>query len=97
MLVPGLCSCAGEGSRGAARCCGICLRGSEILSTPQKPNSEPSLTFKDVSKFFSFPLSEAADILGVSTSTLKTICNENGRERWPQRKYLAEKSIEELR
>ncbi|GAB2246086.1 hypothetical protein Droror1_Dr00001579 [Drosera rotundifolia] len=67
------------------------------MSMPQKLNSEPPLTFEDVSKFFSFPLSEAADILGVSTSTLKAICNENGLERWPQRKYLAGKSIEDIK
>ncbi|GMH19153.1 hypothetical protein Nepgr_020994 [Nepenthes gracilis] len=55
------------------------------------------LSFEDVSKFFSLPLSEAADILGVSTSVLKTICNENGLERWPNSKYLAGKSIEEIK
>ncbi|GAB2276989.1 hypothetical protein Dimus_011697 [Dionaea muscipula] len=64
----------------------------------QKPNSDQSLiTFEDVSKFFSLPLSEAADILGVSTSVLKTICNDNGLERWPHRKYLAGKSIEDIK
>lgn len=47
--------------------------------------------------FFSLPLSEASDILGVSSSVLNKICNENGLERWPHRKYLAGKSIEEIK
>lgn len=63
----------------------------------QKSNLDMSLSFEDVSKLFSLPLSEAADILGVSTSALKKLCNENGLERWPHRKYLAGKSIEEIK
>lgn len=63
----------------------------------QKSNFDHSLSFEDVSKLFSLPLSEAADILGVSVSVLKKICNENGLERWPHRKYLAGKSIEDIK
>lgn len=63
----------------------------------QKLNPDQSLSFEDASKLFSLPLSEAADILGVSTSVLKKICNENGLERWPHRKHLAGKSIEEIK
>ncbi|GMH00070.1 hypothetical protein Nepgr_001909 [Nepenthes gracilis] len=67
------------------------------MNLQQKSNLEQCLSFEDVSKLFSLPLSEAADILGVSTSVLKTICNENGLERWPNRKYLAGKTIEEIK
>ncbi|KAL9248393.1 hypothetical protein vseg_021718 [Gypsophila vaccaria] len=63
----------------------------------QKQNYDHALSFEDVSKLFPLPLSEAADILGVSTSVLKKLCNENGLERWPHRKYLAGKSIEEIK
>lgn len=63
----------------------------------QKSNADLSVSFEDVSKLFSLPLAEAADILGVSTSALKKLCNENGLERWPHRKYLAGKSIEEIK
>uniref|UniRef100_A0A7C9ABT2 RWP-RK domain-containing protein n=2 Tax=Opuntia streptacantha TaxID=393608 RepID=A0A7C9ABT2_OPUST len=63
----------------------------------QKSNTDLALSFEDVSKLFSLPLSEAADILGISTSALKKLCNENGLERWPHRKYLAGKSIEEIK
>ncbi|KNA25825.1 hypothetical protein SOVF_003060 [Spinacia oleracea] len=63
----------------------------------QKSSIDHSLSFEDVSKLFSLPLSEAADILGASTSVLKKICNENGLERWPHRKYLAGKSIEDIK
>ncbi|KAL2940854.1 Protein RKD2 [Bienertia sinuspersici] len=63
----------------------------------QKSNADQSFSFEDVSKLFALPLSEAADILGVPTSVLKKICNENGLERWPHRKYLAGKSIEEIK
>ncbi|XP_021772035.1 protein NLP1 [Chenopodium quinoa] len=63
----------------------------------QKSSIDHSLSFEDVFKLFSLPLSEAADILGVSTSVLKKICNENGLERWPHRKYLAGKSIEDIK
>ncbi|XP_021728943.1 protein NLP2-like [Chenopodium quinoa] len=63
----------------------------------QKSSIDHSLSFEDVSKLFSLPLSEAADILGVSSGVLKKICNENGLERWPHRKYLAGKSIEDIK
>lgn len=64
--------------------------------TPKLNSSEQSPSFDDVSKLFSLPLSEAADILGVSAAVLKKICTDNGLERWPHRKYLAGKSIEEI-
>ncbi|CAO2837251.1 unnamed protein product [Amaranthus hypochondriacus] len=63
----------------------------------QKSNIDNSLSFEDVSKLFSLPLSEAAGILGVSTNALKKICNENGLERWPHRKFLAGKTIDEIK
>ncbi|XP_057515615.1 protein NLP4-like [Amaranthus tricolor] len=63
----------------------------------QKSIIDHSLSFEDVSKLFSLPLSEAAGILGVSTSALKKLCNENGLERWPHRKFLAGKTIDEIK
>ncbi|CDP06158.1 unnamed protein product [Coffea canephora] len=56
-----------------------------------------SLTFDQVSKFFSLPLSDAADTLGVCPSVLKKICHENGLVRWPHRKFLSGKSIEQIK
>ncbi|GAB4856065.1 hypothetical protein Ancab_024705 [Ancistrocladus abbreviatus] len=67
------------------------------MTSQQKSSSNQALSFEDISKFFSLPLSEAADILGVLPNALKTLCNENGLERWPHRKYLAGKSIEEIK
>ncbi|KAA8524157.1 hypothetical protein F0562_010412 [Nyssa sinensis] len=72
------------------------------MSTQQMQNSnaassQKSLSFDDVSKLFSLPLSEAADNLGVCTSVLKKMCHENGLVRWPHRKFLSGKSIEEIK
>ncbi|KAL3502929.1 hypothetical protein ACH5RR_037378 [Cinchona calisaya] len=62
------------------------------------PLSNPKyLTFDQVSKFFSLPLSDAADTLGVCTSVLKKICHDNGLVRWPHRKFLSGKSIEQIK
>ncbi|KAE8655788.1 Glucan synthase-like 7 [Hibiscus syriacus] len=56
-----------------------------------------SLSFDDVADFFSLPLDDAASTLGVSASVLKRICRENGLDRWPHRKFLSGKSIEEIK
>ncbi|KAE8663708.1 Glucan synthase-like 7 [Hibiscus syriacus] len=56
-----------------------------------------SLSFEDVADFFSLPLDDAASTLGVCASVLKKICRENGLDRWPHRKFLAGKSIEEIK
>ncbi|KAF5732498.1 protein NLP3-like [Tripterygium wilfordii] len=55
------------------------------------------LSFDDISKYFSLPLSDAASNLGVCVSVLKKICRDNGLDRWPYRKFLAGKSIEEIK
>ncbi|KAL4377080.1 hypothetical protein GQ457_02G018630 [Hibiscus cannabinus] len=60
-------------------------------------NSAQSLSFDDVADFFSLPLDDAASTLGVCASVLKKICRENGLDRWPHRKFLAGKSIEEIK
>ncbi|XVF16800.1 hypothetical protein REPUB_Repub10bG0063400 [Reevesia pubescens] len=56
-----------------------------------------SLSFDDIADFFSLPLYDAASTLGVCASVLKKICRENGLDRWPHRKFLAGKSIEEIK
>ncbi|KAJ0112940.1 protein NLP4 isoform X2 [Pistacia vera] len=60
-------------------------------------NSTQSLSFDDVANYFSLPLSDAATHLGVCVSVLKKICRENGLDRWPYRKFLCGKSIEEIK
>nr|GMC80143.1 protein NLP2 [Ipomoea batatas] len=68
-------------------------------SNPNIKTDPKSLSFDEVSKLFSLPLSDAADTLGVCTSVLKKICYENGLVRWPYRKvqFLSGKSIEEIK
>ncbi|XP_072961843.1 uncharacterized protein [Typha angustifolia] len=71
-------------------------------SLPQRvpgsaPPSKVTLSFDEISKLFSLPIAEAASILGVCTSVLKRICRENGIVRWPYRKFLAGKTVEDIR
>ncbi|KAK9093564.1 hypothetical protein Syun_028475 [Stephania yunnanensis] len=68
-----------------------------MTSSTSHPNgSSSALTLDDISKHFSVPIADAATFLGVCTSVLKRICRENGIVRWPYRKFLAGKSIEEI-
>ncbi|KAI3457057.1 hypothetical protein Pfo_013720 [Paulownia fortunei] len=72
---------------------------SNANPTPN-PNPAPGLkspSFEEVSKLFSLPLSDAADSLGVCPSVLKKVCYDNGLVRWPYRKFLSGKSIEEIK
>ncbi|PKA62494.1 Protein RKD2 [Apostasia shenzhenica] len=65
-------------------------------AAPAPPrNGKPS--FEDVAKFFSIPIAEAASVLGVSDSVLKRICRQNGVLRWPYRKVLAGKTVEDIK
>ncbi|KAJ4841508.1 hypothetical protein Tsubulata_037690 [Turnera subulata] len=69
-------------------------------SASTNPNSNPNpplLTLDDISTQFSVPLSDAANNLGVCVSVLKKICRENGLDRWPYRKFLAGKTIEDIK
>ncbi|XP_017244766.1 uncharacterized protein LOC108216504 [Daucus carota subsp. sativus] len=59
-------------------------------------NANANLSLEDVSKCFNLPLSDAAESLGVSNTTLKKICLDNGLVRWPYRKFLLGKSIEDI-
>ncbi|MCD9642654.1 hypothetical protein HAX54_029543 [Datura stramonium] len=62
------------------------------------PNTDPkSLSFDQVSKLFNLPLSDAAESLGVCASVLKKICYENGLVRWPYRKVISGKSVEDIK
>ncbi|KAK4344109.1 hypothetical protein RND71_037203 [Anisodus tanguticus] len=66
----------------------------------QNPNPNPnpkSVSFDEVSKFFNLPLSDAAQSLGVCASVLKKICYENGLVRWPYRKVISGKSVEDIK
>ncbi|GLJ16613.1 hypothetical protein SUGI_0284960 [Cryptomeria japonica] len=55
------------------------------------------LTFDEVARYFSVPIAEAANILGVCSSVLKKICRDNGIPRWPYRKFLAGRSVEDIK
>ncbi|XP_017973178.1 PREDICTED: protein RKD5 isoform X1 [Theobroma cacao] len=71
-----------------------------MMSLQQQNSSSAatqSLSFDDIADFFSLPLYDAASTLGVCASALKKICRENGLDRWPHRKFLAGKSIEEIK
>ncbi|KAF9687010.1 hypothetical protein SADUNF_Sadunf02G0049400 [Salix dunnii] len=68
-----------------------------ILQQQQQQNQSKPPSWEAISKHFSLPLSDAANNLGVCVSVLKKICRENGLDRWPYRKYLAGKSIEDIR
>lgn len=67
------------------------------IQQQQQPNQSKPPSWEAISKHFSLPLSDAANNLGVCVSVLKKICRENGLDRWPYRKYLAGKSIEDIR
>eukprot|EP01080_Neovahlkampfia_damariscottae_P006261 gene6261-10269_t len=40
-------------------------------------------TFKEISKYFGYPLYEAAASLGMSVNEIKSICRNNDLKRWP--------------
>ncbi|CAA6665411.1 unnamed protein product [Spirodela intermedia] len=65
-----------------------------LISTA--PNAS-RLTFDDVAKHFNVPIAEAATALGVCSSVLKRICRENGVVRWPYRKFLAGKTVDDIK
>ncbi|XP_059450441.1 uncharacterized protein LOC132181298 isoform X2 [Corylus avellana] len=72
------------------------------MSSQHKPTTNTaspnhSLSFDHISNYFSLPLNDAASNLGVCTSVLKKICRDNGLDRWPYRKFLSGKSIEEIK
>lgn len=70
---------------------------AKLGMAPQQISWDESLTFDEVAKFFSVPIAEAANILGVCSSVLKKICRDNGIPRWPYRKFLAGKTVEEIK
>ncbi|PIN25625.1 hypothetical protein CDL12_01628 [Handroanthus impetiginosus] len=75
------------------------LQNSNPTLNPN-PNPAPGPkppSFEEVSKLFSLPLSDAAYSLGVCPSVLKQVCYDNGLVRWPYRKFLSGKSIEEIK
>ncbi|KAL5716350.1 hypothetical protein ACHQM5_018059 [Ranunculus cassubicifolius] len=63
---------------------------------PPPPSSSETLGFDGISKHFNMPIADAATALGVCSSVLKKICRDNGLVRWPYRKFLAGKSIEDI-
>lgn len=67
-------------------------------STQQQPiTAQVDLSFDEVANLFPFPIAEAASTLGVSTNDLKRVCRENGLNRWPYRKILAGKTVEDVK
>ncbi|KAL9422966.1 hypothetical protein AB3S75_035116 [Citrus x aurantiifolia] len=70
---------------------------SKAAASISSSTSTKSLSFDDISKYFSLPLSDAANHLGVCVSVLKKICRDNGLDRWPYRKFLSGKSIEDIK
>lgn len=44
-------------------------------------------TFEDISQHFDLNIKNAAIKLGISTTTLKTMCRNLGVKRWPSRKF----------
>ncbi|KAJ6853653.1 uncharacterized protein M6B38_113515 [Iris pallida] len=78
-----------------------------MSSTPEAATPVPAhhrqatnggrLSLDDISQYFKLPIAEAASILGVCTSVLKRICRENGIVRWPYRKFLAGKTVEDIK
>lgn len=67
-------------------------------STQQQPvTAQVDLSFDEVANHFPFPIAEAASNLGVSTNDLKRVCRENGLNRWPYRKILAGKTVEDVK
>ncbi|KAJ4752634.1 Plant regulator RWP-RK family protein [Rhynchospora pubera] len=59
--------------------------------------SKPKLTLDDITRLFNIPITEAASILGVSTSVLKRLCRKNGIARWPYRQLLSGKTIDDIK
>lgn len=67
-------------------------------STQQQPvTAQVDLSFDEVANLFPYPIAEAASTLGVSTNDLKRVCRENGLNRWPYRKILAGKTVEDIK
>lgn len=64
---------------------------------PKALTDPKSVSFDEVSKLFNLPLFDAAQSLGVCASVLKKICYENGLVRWPYRKVISGKSIEDIK
>ncbi|CAA7402140.1 unnamed protein product [Spirodela intermedia] len=70
--------------------------GGAAPTVSTAPNAS-RLTFDDVAKHFNVPIAEAATALGVCSSVLKRICRENGVVRWPYRKFLAGKTVDDIK
>ncbi|KAM7261592.1 hypothetical protein ACFE04_020669 [Oxalis oulophora] len=66
-------------------------------NTNQSQSECNALSFTNISKYFSSPLNDAAAALGACSTDLKKICRQNGLDRWPYRKFLSGKSIEEIK
>lgn len=69
---------------------------SQTISNVAAAATPEPLTFDGISKYFNMNIADAATALGVCSSVLKKICRDNGLVRWPYRKFLAGKSIEEI-
>jgi hypothetical protein len=45
-------------------------------------------SFNDIAKYFELPLADAARMLNISVSKLKTTCREKNIPRWPFRRVI---------
>ncbi|GJP77751.1 hypothetical protein CLOP_g40010 [Closterium sp. NIES-67] len=60
-------------------------------------HSREQISYVEVEKHFNLPILEAAARLGVCNATLKRVCRENGVPRWPYRKLMAGKTMDEIK
>eukprot|EP00271_Cylindrocystis_brebissonii_P004482 TRINITY_DN16155_c0_g1_i1.p1 TRINITY_DN16155_c0_g1~~TRINITY_DN16155_c0_g1_i1.p1 ORF type:complete len:448 (+),score=69.03 TRINITY_DN16155_c0_g1_i1:322-1665(+) len=60
-------------------------------------SSRDEIPFEVVAETFVLPIVEASAKLGLSIATLKRACKEHGIPRWPYRKVMAGRSIEEIK
>lgn len=68
--------------------------GEDTQKIPERKRrrNEKSLSLENIRKQFGRTIEEAADVFGVSRSTLKRICRQHGIERWPSCKRAKDDS-----